>query len=550
MKPPRIRGNALRLVRVVAEANGRLLAEALKQSLGIDKLRALPPSARGDLPLDQKPVGSGVSRSLEGASLGPLPIREWPPSSRSIQDAYAKGRIDPEKVTERLLGTLEDLSRGKTLNVLTSSDASRTRREAKASAERWRRNASLGAMDGVPYLAKDEFDVVGLPTTLGTPCEPTDARTRDATVVRRMSDAGGIFGGKTVLTEWGMSPLGENPTAAMPHNAHHKNRMPGGSSTGSGVAVALGLVPIAFGSDGGGSIRIPASLNGIFGIKPTFGRVSRCGSGFQGSVAHMGPLTSNVTDLALALNLLSSRMDEGDPATSWAPPPPPGGFGARLGAGVRGLRIGVPDAEWADAADDVARAGRAALAGLEREGAVLVPVSMPLAGVAAPIGYVTISSESFGTNLDHWHHRRELMSDGLRVSYAVAAQLTGAEIIDAQRLRTALRKETAQVLTEVDVIALPTTATTAPALPEVDRGKSFSDAVAIDAMCRFNFLGNVTGLPAGTAPVGADGDGAPIGLQILGDAWDEHVVLGVLAHLERTEIASVRRPPFAIDLFG
>jgi aspartyl-tRNA(Asn)/glutamyl-tRNA(Gln) amidotransferase subunit A len=479
-----------------------------------------------------------------------VPTRAWPNESRAFAAAFAAGKLDPIQVVERALRELSRLREGRELNVLESWLPEVSRREAEASARRWKEGIPHGPFDGVPFLVKDEFDVAGLPTTLGALAEPRDIKRSDATPVSRLRESGAVLLGKTVLTEWGMSPLGQNPHTVMPHNAHHRGRLPGGSSTGSAVGVALGLSPVALGGDGGGSIRIPSCLNGVFGIKPTFGRVSRAGDGFKGTVAHAGPIAVSTTDLALALDVVAGAHDPDDPETAWAPAPPEGGFGARLGAGVKGLRIGVPSGEWEDASAAVERAGREALRALEREGAVLVPLLLPLAKNAAPIGYFTIGCESFAACADAWKNRREEIGDDVRLSYAVIAGISAGEYLDAQRLRSALRLELAEALRHVDVIALPTTATAAAALPDADRHKTFSDPTALDAMCRFAFLGNLTGLPAATAPVGTDPEGLPVGLQIVGDAWCEDVVLGVLAHLERLGVAHPVRPKLAVDLLS
>ena len=549
MKPPRLRGAALRIARVAAESGASVVSNALKVSLGIDRLRALPFDAREDLPMSHCPVQARKEHASPTGSFAAVTPRGWPNEVRSYAKAYAEGTRTPVDVTERAIAELDRLSRERELNVLVTSLPALARKDAALSLERHRAGKSKGPLDGVPFLVKDEFDVAGTPTTLGSPCEPDAPRIADATAVARLRSAGAIFVGKTVLTEFGMSPLGQNLHQTMPHNAHHRNRMPGGSSTGSAVGVALGLAPLALGGDGGGSIRIPASLNGVFGIKPTFGRVSRAGDGFAGSVAHAGPIAGSSHDLALALDILATEQDPLDPLTAWAPPST--GFASLLGAGVKGLRIGVPDDEWAEASDPVARAGRAALAALEKAGAVLVPLGpMPLTKNAAPIGYVTIGCESFAACREAWETKRTRMGDDVRVSYGVVASFSAAEYLDAQRLRSALRSEVARALTNVDVIALPTTQTTAPALPDVDRFGGFSDPPAIDAMCRFAFLGNLTGLPAATAPVGEDADGLPIGLQILGDAWQEAMILGVLAHLERLSVATVKKSRWAIDLLA
>lgn len=552
MKPPRLKGRALVAARTAAEnpATAAILREVLKQSLGLDRLSVLPPGSRAALELDVTPLrGAPGPRELSDEGLA-TPVRKtWPRSHQEIAKAFAERRVEPGELAERSLRAVLQLSANRVLNVLVCDDHARTRREAAESRRRHAEGRSLGPLDGIPVLIKDELDVEGLPTRIGSLCEPDAPKHADATVVHRLARAGAVFVGKTVMTEWGMSPLGQNPAFKMPTNAHHAERLPGGSSTGSAIGVAMGAVPLAVGTDGGGSVRIPAALNGIFGLKPTFGRVSRAGS-LSGSVGHVGPLGAAPADLAAFLDAVASEHDPLDLHTLVAPPPPSGGFGARLGAGVRNLRIGVVAAAWAESSSPVADACKSALLALERAGAVLVDVSLPLAAVAAPIGYLTIGCESIASHAHHHRERRERMGDDLRLSYAVLAGITAVEFLDAQHLRAALRIEVARILSEVDVLALPTTATTAPPLPVQDRGKAFADTDAIDAMCRFNFLGNLTGLPAGTAPVGTDADGLPIGLQIIGDAWDEHIVLGVLAHLERLQIAVVPRPKAALDLLA
>lgn len=552
MKPPRLRGRALGAARAAAEhpATAALLGDVLKQSLGLDKLGRLPDSARLAVPVDTTPLCARPGRELPREDLGTPTRPGWPRSSSELARALDEQTVDASSLVDRALRALEALSQGRVHNVLVCDDRARSRREAGESSGRRREGRSLGGLDGIPFLVKDELDVAGLPTRCGSPCEPTSAKLEDATIVTRLGARGAAFVGKTVMTEWGMSPLGQNPHFPMPTNAHHAERAPGGSSSGSAVAVALGVVPFAIGTDGGGSVRIPAALNGVFSLKPTFGRVSRATGGLSGTVGHAGPIASSAEDLAVFLDAVSSVPDPREALTLAAHPPRAGGFGARVGAGVRGLSIGVPETEWRDASDAVARGGRAALAQLEREGAKLVPVAMPLAGVAAPVGYLTIGCESFASQIHHWRARRHLMGEDLRLSFAVLGGIEASEFLDAQRVRTAIRAEAARVLGEVDVIAIPTTATTAPKISKRERGQAFADTAAIDAMCRFAFLGNLTGLPAGTAPVGTDRDGLPIGLQIVGDAWAEDVVIGVLAHLERIGVARVARPKGAIDLLA
>ena len=352
-----------------------------------------------------------------------------------------------------------------------------------------------------------------------------------------------------MMTELGMTPSGANAKRVMPRNPHHLGRLAGGSSTGSGVAVATGLVPFALGVDGGGSIRIPSAMNGVFGIKPTWGRVSRAGDASGQSVAHVGPIACSTVDLALALEAMSGR-DEADPQTLAAPHRAERSFVDALGRGVAGLVIGVPEAEWRDASEPVQRAGRAALAALVKEGAELVAVDIPLAKRAAPMGVVIIACETRALFKQEWREHAGDMSEDLQVSFAALDAFTAVEYLETCRLRTGLRHEMANVFQHVDLVALPSTVTTAPAANETDMRTGFLDAKVIDALCRFAFLANLTGLPAASAPVGCDDAELPIGLQLVGDAWDEATVLAACAHLERIGVAAARRPGVTAKIVG
>jgi Asp-tRNA(Asn)/Glu-tRNA(Gln) amidotransferase A subunit family amidase len=335
----------------------------------------------------------------------------------------------------------------------------------------------------------------------------------------------------------------------MPRNPHATDCVAGGSSTGSGVAVATGLVPFALGADGGGSIRIPAALTGIYGIKPTWGRVSRYGDTSTETVAHLGPLASSTLDLARALEAMGPA-DPRDSQTDGAPAIPVGSLERALGRGVKGLRIGVVEREWRDADRGVSKACEDALHALERSGAKLVDVQIPLARFAQAIGYVTIGGEVRASLTAEWRDHSREMSDDLQVTLAAIQTLSAAEYLDAQRLRTGLRREVRRALEEVDLLALPTTASTAPAATEAEMASGFIDTTALDALCRFTFLANLTGLPAGSVPVGKDARGLPIGFQLVGDAWDEAAVLAGMAELERRGVAKVERPKVAVDVLG
>jgi aspartyl-tRNA(Asn)/glutamyl-tRNA(Gln) amidotransferase subunit A len=212
-----------------------------------------------------------------------------------------------------------------------------------------------------------------------------------------------------------------------------------------------------------------------------------------------------------------------------------------LSRGVRGMRVGVVESEWRDASPAVARAGREAMRALEREGAVLVGVRLELARWAATIGYLSIGMEDMAQQLDGIRHGAAFNAD-LAVSYAALGETTALEYAQAQRLRGGLRREMARAFADVDLFALPTTATPATRVTDAEFASGFVDARALDAACRFCFLANITGLPALSAPVGLDDARLPLGFQLVGDAWDEATVLAAAAHLERIGVAHVPRP--------
>ncbi len=210
------------------------------------------------------------------------------------------------------------------------------------------------------------------------------------------------------------------------------------------------------------------------------------------------------------------------------------------------MRVGIVADEWGDASTEIAKAGREALRALEADGAELVDVRLGLARWAAPIGYLTIGLECLASLRDLLQ-RGAALNEDLAISFAGLGPATASDYVEAQRLRTALRHEAAGVLREVDLFALPTTAATATRVTDAEFDGGFVDARALDAVCRYNFLGNLTGLPALSAPVGMDGQSLPIGLQLVGDAWDEATVVAAAAHLERLGVAVTERPAVAVD---
>lgn len=544
----RIEGPMLRaLVAALETTAGRFAAaRVFRMQLGIDHARSVDLALRTSLPHGHTPLRARADHGRPALGLDLPRSREWPPSARALADAYASGTLTPTRAVERALAEADRLARRKpSVGPLLGVDEAGARRSAAESEQRRAHGETLGPLDGVVVAVKEEIDVRGLPTRFGTRWMPETPAERDAVVVERLRRAGVIVVGQTPMTEYGLSPIGANAHRTMPRNPHNPLRHAGGSSTGSAVAVATGVVPAALGVDGGGSIRIPAAACGVFGLKPTYGRLPRKDLGFGGtSVTHIGPIASSSWDLA-ALVEATAGPDADDAASEAAPPLARGSLLDALGRGVKGLVIGVDESAWSDVPDDVQGPAREALDALVAEGASLASISLPLGPHAAAIGYISIGLEIASALAPLRERHWEELGYDVRMVAATLEAFRADDYVDALRLRHGLRREYRDALTNVDVIALPTMACTAPRASSTDE---ILDPAALDALCRFAFAANLTGLPAATAPVGSAGDGLPVGLQIVGDAWDEAAVLQTLAHLERIGAARVLRPGIASEM--
>ena len=506
----------------------------------IPELRTLPPHRLP--PLDAAPVPRAPRAPHTWPSQDlPLPsVSGGRQSIAQLHAAFLSGSVTPRQVLDELLARHEALGPASPFIVV---DPERARSAADASTARYASGEPLGPLDGVPVPVKDEFHMRGLPTRGGATYLEDEHHT-DAWLIRSLQAAGAVIPGKTHATEWGLDPCGYIEHFAHPANPYRSDAAAGGSSTGSGVAVSLGLCSAAIGTDGGGSVRIPAALNGVFGIKPTYIRIGRTGDQWgNNTVSHIGVLAQTTQDLVSVLEA-TAGVDPDDPLTTWAPDEHSAApWHAALSRGVEGCRIGVIRGEFEDASPDVAAACRAALERLRAEGAEIIEIDVPLARLAGGIGALTIGTETAANLADDLRTHDANFGASLRAALHLMKQVTQADLGIVARARAGLRNEVAEALGMVDVLALPTTATVAPTYHEKEHQQAIIDASATQAMTRFNFLGNLTGLPAGTAPVGMV-DGLPVGLQIVGDAWDEASVFAVLAQLERAGVCdAVPRPP-------
>lgn len=376
-----------------------------------------------------------------------------------------------------------------------------------------------GPLHGIPVAVKDLYDIAGVPTTASSAVRADFVPDADSAAVAALRRAGAVIVGKTHTHEFAYGTL--TPTTRNPWDL---DRVPGGSSGGSGAAVAAGMCLLALGTDTGGSIRIPAALCGTVGLKPTFGRTSRFGiTALAWSLDHAGPLARTVRDSAVALAPLAG-FDGRDPGSVDEPVPD---YLAALDRGVDGLVVGVPANFYFDRIDPgVEAAVRAAIAQLEGAGARVVEVTLPLAEQYLAVEFGIVLPEASAYHQEMLRHRGELYTDDVRVLLETGELVLATDYLKALRVRTLVQQGWRQAFDGVDVLAAPSVPATAircdePTLTWPDG----STEAAINAYVRLSCPANITGLPALSVPCGVDGNGLPIGLQLIGRPFDEATVL-------------------------
>ncbi len=434
----------------------------------------------------------------------------------------------------------------------------------RALARARRLDASLAGGDpapplaGVPVAVKDALDLAGLPTTCGSRLLDGYRPPFTATAVERLESAGAIVIGKTNMDEFAMGSSTENSGFQPTRNPWDLERVPGGSSGGSAAAVAAGLAPIALGSDTGGSIRQPAALCGVVGLKPTYGRVSRYGLvAFASSLDQVGPLARDVGDAARVCAVIAG-VDARDATSADVPPPD---FTEALAGDLRGRRVGVP---WRlldeGVQSDVRAAFDQALLDLEACGATLIEVELPHAAHAIATYYIVATAEA-SSNLarfDGVRYGRRVPAADLPAMYGrTRDQGFGAEVKRrillgtfvlssgyydayyqrAQRVRTLIRRDYEQALTHCDAIATPTSPT-----PAFRLGERTADPLQMYLADVFTVPANLAGLPGLSLPCGFSA-GLPVGLQLVGRAFDEAALVRLGAAYQRATQHHLARPP-------
>ncbi|NNB89318.1 amidase [Corallococcus exiguus] len=543
VKAPRLSGMALKAMVNTLERGGvgPALVEKLMRDSGIEQWREL---SAGDAPPIQYPLPPGAPPSesqtpVEQAAraVAASPVTPKQQTVAAFARAYRDGSTDPVAVTHKVHEAIERLDVGADrLGLFIARKPEEVLRAAEASAERLRAGMPLSVLDGVPVVIKDELDLAGFPTTLGTTfrTEPVQA---DSTVAARLKAAGAVILGKANMQEIGINPIGLNPHHGAARNPWNRGHITGGSSSGSGAVVAAGLCPVSIGADGGGSIRIPAALCGIVGLKATWGRIPETGvPPLCWNVAHVGPLGLTVDDVAAAYAIVAGP-DGHDVVARQQPPHHLSGY--EDGA-LKGVRMGICTPYFEDADADVVARCREAVRALTDAGATVVELPAPDLNTILWTHSCIILSEMAEAMLPQVKARASVFGLDSRTNLALGRHFRATDLIHALRHRHRLTRELLALMEDVDVIVTPTTASTAPAIPEATLPAGESNLPVVDALMRFIRLANLTGCPALSVPAGFDRAGLPVGVHLMGRPYEEHLLLRLGRVVER---ASERRTP-------
>ncbi len=452
--------------------------------------------------------------------------------AHAIAAAIKAGAVTAEAVTTEHLSRIASDNDG--LAAFTDVTADRALAEARAIDRRLAAGETLPPLAGVPYAVKNLFDINGLPTRAGSRINrDRPASTRDATAVERMTAAGAVLLGGLNMGEYAYDFTGINPHDGPSRNPHDQSRMTGGSSGGSAAAVAAGLAPIALGSDTNGSIRVPASLAGLFGLKPTYGALSRGGTfPFVASLDHVGPLARSVMDLALTHDAMAGL----DPRDAACVRPAGAPLAGQVDAGIAGLRI-------ARASDYFARAGTAeAFTAVDTVASALgvtETVIVPEAHRARAAAYVITMIEGAALHLDRLRERHADYDPDVRDRLIAGAMLPGTWYAKAQKFRRWFRDEVVALFGSVDAILAPATPVVAPRISE----KTFVlDGVELPVRPNMGIYTqpiSFIGLPVVAVPTWT-ASGLPIGVQIITAPGREDIALRIARQLEKDGVCVSR----------
>ncbi|CAL9468505.1 Acylamidase [Streptomyces sp. enrichment culture] len=441
-------------------------------------------------------------------------------SAVRLLDGYRRGEFSPVEATRAALARAEEIQ--PELNAFVRLFAEGALEQAGASEERWRRGEPRGLLDGVPVTVKDILLLRGAPTLRGSrTIDPAGGRwDEDAPSVARLREHGAVFLGKTTTPEFGWKGVTDSPLSGVTRNPHDPARTAGGSSGGAAVAVARGAGPLALGTDGGGSVRIPAAFCGIFALKPTYGRVPLYPASAFGTLAHVGPMTRDAADAALLMDVIGVPDSRDWSALG----PAPESFTAGLADGVRGLRVAYSPSLGGQVAvrPAVAAAVRRAVERLAGLGAYVEETDPDLADPVDAFHALWFSGAARAAQ-HLTREQRERLDPGLREICGAGARYSALDYLAAVDVRMDLGRRMGRFHDRYDLLVTPTLPITAfEAGAEVPKGSGHRRWTG---WTPFTYPFNMTQQPAATVPVGTDADGLPIGLQLVAARHRDALVL-------------------------
>ena len=457
-----------------------------------------------------------------------------------LADKIRRGEVSPVALTEELLARIEALD--PRLHAFIAMTPERARGQARAAESALRGGHDLGPLHGIPYAAKDLYDVAGLATTAGTRVLDKNVAAVDCAVVRRLSAAGMVLLGKTHTVQFAFGGVGINHDHGTPHNPWHREpHAPGGSSSGSGVAVGAGLAPMALGTDTGGSVRIPAALCGTVGLKTTVGRISRAGVyPLSFTLDSVGPLTRSVEDAALVYQALQGPDPDDETTVGVAPSDVLGD----LKRGAKGLRIAFAETVFFDGVDaEIEKAVRQAGRVLRDLGAHVDSVEVPEAAeaMADQRRVFMVAAEAIAVN----GHLLDAHPDGLdRIvtsRMGMGRTFPASDYFAVMRQWMALRRQVVRTLADVDALIVPATMTPPRPIALIDATPESYTENNLKYL-RNTSIGNTLNLCAVNLPCGFTAEGLPIGLMIYAKPFDEATALRAAWAYEQATDWKARRP--------
>jgi aspartyl-tRNA(Asn)/glutamyl-tRNA(Gln) amidotransferase subunit A len=456
----------------------------------------------------------------------------------SLSALIRERKVSPVEVIDATLARIAEVDTK--LNSFITVTADRARESARRAEREIMAGAYRGPLHGIPVALKDLFATEGVVTTNGSKIFKDSVPRVDATVAKKLADAGAILVGKNNMHEFAMGSTTNNPHFGTCHNPWNLDHIPGGSSGGSGAAVAASLCLGSIGSDTGGSVRGPACQCGVVGLKPTYGLVSRQGVfPLSWSLDHAGPIAKSVEDVALLLGAIAG-YDPADPSSASVDVPD---YRARLDGNIRGLRVGVPrEYYFQRSTEEVERIVREAINVLSAQGATIVDVSLPHIEQAPAAALAIISVEAADIHAEWLRTRPEDYGADVLPRLQMGALFRGIDYIRAQRIRTLVQREFSEVMDKVDVFVSPNNPVPPPRIDQQMIEFRGREVWVMSLMPSLTIPHNMSGYPAITVPCGFSASGVPVGLQIAGRAFDEVTVFRTAYAYEQATEWHRRRP--------